>query len=276
MKKPLDLIGQRFSRLIVVQRAADHFEPSGKKVIRWECLCDCGKSTIVSGSQLRKGKTKSCGCLDHPDITGQKFGKLIVLRVGTPKIKPCGKTVKKWLCKCDCGNLAEVATSDLTSGHTTSCGCVKRNALAAATIKHGMTGTRIYNIYRGICARCYNKKSTAYVNWGGRGIIICSEWLGENGFNNFYKWSISHGYADDLTIDRIDNDGNYEPENCRWTSLLVQANNTRKNVYITYNGKTQSLPDWCRELDLEYSMIYVRYRRKWNVERMFNQPKREW
>lgn len=276
MGKVIDITGQRFGKLVVIQRADDHYEPSGKRVIRWKCQCDCGEISVVSGSQLRKGRTKSCGCLDHPDINGKRFGKLTVIREGDKKVKPCGSPVKMWICKCDCGNTTLVSTSDLNNGHTTSCGCVKRGMLGNITRKHGMTKTRIYKIYRGMISRCYSKSNPHYDLWGGRGIKICDEWLGEHGFENFMEWSMNNGYENGLSIDRIDNNGNYEPLNCRWTTWIVQANNTRKNIYVTYKGKTQSLPDWCRELGLEYNMIYLRYKRGWDTEKMFNQPKRKW
>lgn len=277
MGKIIDLTGQRFGMLVIIRRAADHYEPSGSKVIKWECRCDCGNISIVSGSQLRKGITKSCGCLDHPNIIGKKFGRLIVVGEGTRRRKPCGSSVKMWLCKCDCGQFIEVSTSDLNNEHTKSCGCLKNEiSIGDETRKHGMTGTRIYRIYRGMIERCYNKNSVSYKDWGGRGIAVCAEWLGEKGFENFYKWSMENGYKDNLSIDRKNNDGNYEPSNCRWATRLIQTNNTRKNVYITYKGKTQSLADWCRELELEYDMIYLRYRRGWDTEKMFTQPKREW
>lgn len=276
MGKIIDLMGQKFGKLVVRERAMNRRDSAGKQVVYWACECECGNKCEVAASQLRKGITKSCGCLDHPDLTGKRFGKLTVIELGNPYIPRNGKPKRRWICLCDCGNITQVCTSDLNSGHTTSCGCVKKNVLGDATRKHGMVGTRIYRIYRGMIARCYNKNHPHYDNWGGRGIKICEEWLGEHGFEKFYEWSMKNGYAKNLTIDRIDNDGDYCLENCRWTTLTVQANNTRKNIYITYNGKTQSLSDWCRELGLEYNMIYLRYRRGWDVERMFNQEKRRW
>lgn len=135
---------------------------------------------------------------------------------------------------------------------------------------------KLYRRYIHMKERCYDPNDKRYHRYGGRGIKICDEWLGEHGFENFYDWSMSNGYTDDLTIDRIDNDKGYSPDNCRWATQLVQANNTRKNIYIQYQGKTQSLPDWCRELNLEYSMIYLRYKRGWSIDRMFNEPKRKW
>nr|DAU26384.1 MAG TPA: PVL ORF-50-like family [Caudoviricetes sp.] len=122
--------------------------------------------------------------------------------------------------------------------------------------------------------RCYNEKCPDFKNYGGRGITVCDEW--RNDFKAFYDWSISHGWKKDLYIDRIDNDGNYDPSNCRWTTMTVQANNTRRIHAITYNGKTQSMMDWCRELDLDYYTVRSRiYNYNWSIERAFTTKTRK-
>ena len=157
------------------------------------------------------------------DLTNKKFGKLLVIkRVENNKY---GKS--QWLCKCDCGNKKIVSSHCLKSGDTKSCGCLKRNS----GIKHGLRFTRQYRILQMMKQRCYNPKATKYKNYGGRGIKIGDEWLDENhGIENFYNWSIEHGYADDLTIDRINVNGNYEPSNCRWATFKEQNLNKRNNV----------------------------------------------
>jgi hypothetical protein len=122
--------------------------------------------------------------------------------------------------------------------------------------------------------RCYNEKCPDFKNYGGRGITVCDEW--RNDFKAFYDWSISHGWKKDLYIDRIDNDGNYDPSNCRWTTMTVQANNTRHIHAITYNGKTQSMMDWCRELDLDYYTVRSRINNyNWSIERAFTTKTRK-
>lgn len=138
-------------------------------------------------------------------------------------------------------------------------------------MKHGLYKTRIYKIWVSMRHRCYLKSDTNYYKYGARGIQVCDEW--KNDFQTFYDWAMFHGYSDDLSLDRIDNDGNYCPENCRWTTRLVQANNTRRNQIIMYNGITQSLPDWCRTLNLNYKCTRTRINvYKWSVEKAFNTP----
>lgn len=128
-------------------------------------------------------------------------------------------------------------------------------------MKHGKRHTRLYSILDKIKQRCYNKNHTAYKNYGGRGVKVCNEWL--NDFMTFYDWSMNHGYKDTLTIDRIDVNGNYEPDNCRWVDRKTQANNRRNNVYLTYNGKTQTMKEWSRELGVKYKTIFYRHKQKW-------------
>lgn len=229
MGKLIDLTGKRFGKLTVICRS----ENKNNKAM-WMCQCDCGNKKIISGHHLRDGSTKSCGCLYSEkllDITGKKFGKL------TP-IKPIGKNKRNqviWLCKCDCGKLYETVASYIVSGNTRSCGCSR--------MKNGeIHNQRLYNIWHGMKNRCYNSSHMAYKNYGGRGITVCEEW--NNDFQSFYKWSVENGYSDSLTIDRIDKNGNYEPSNCAWKTMKEQANNTRRNVNIEYNGETHTISEW--------------------------------
>jgi hypothetical protein len=138
-------------------------------------------------------------------------------------------------------------------------------------MKHGMKHTRLYRIWGNIKSRCNNPNTTHYNSYGGRGISICKEW--DNDFSAFMEWSISNGYNDSLTIDRIDQNGDYCPENCRWTSQKVQCNNFSRNKMITYLGKTQSLTMWCEELNLSYSMVKRRLAKGKSVEEAFEKPK---
>ena len=123
-------------------------------------------------------------------------------------------------------------------------------------IKHGKRNTRIYGIYQKMKQRCYNKNNSNYIRYGARGIKICDEWLDkENGFINFYNWSMRNGYTDKLTIDRINNDGNYEPSNCRWVTNKIQSNNRRSNIFITYKNKTQTMTEWADEFGISRERI---------------------
>ena len=138
-------------------------------------------------------------------------------------------------------------------------------------LTHGQSYSRIYNTYHSMKQRCYNSKNKNYYNYGGRGIKICEEWL--NDFQAFYDWSMSHGYSDDLTIDRKDNDGDYCPENCRWSTHKQQSNNVRTNHLITYKGETLTLKQWSEVLNINYNTLSRRINgMQWSVERAFETP----
>lgn len=195
------------------------------------------------------------------DISGQKFGRLTVLReAGRDKH---GQTL--WICKCDCGKETTVITQRLRSGGTKSCGCLKAEG---NNKKHGMCYSRINSIYRKMKERCLQENNARFSDYGGRGISICEEWLGNNGFMNFYKWAMANGYADNLSIDRINNDGNYEPSNCRWVEARVQANNVRSNHLITYQNETHTIAEWSRIRGIPYQRLLQRINKlHWDVER---------
>lgn len=162
------------------------------------------------------------------DLIGQKFGRLTVI-TSNGSIPPGKRT---WLCKCDCGKETVVATSELRSGKTKSCGCLQKEKAALIGKKyhtiHGMDGTRIYQCWKDMKRRCYNPKTKSFKNYGGRGILVCNDWL--HNFQAFHEWAMANGYRDNLTIDRIDVNGNYEPSNCQWIPLSEQPKNRRKPV----------------------------------------------
>lgn len=162
------------------------------------------------------------------DLTGQRFGRLTAIeRCG---MDSSGKN-SVWLCLCDCGGTTKATTTHLRNGHTQSCGClameraIEGGKKTRFQTKHGASHTRAYRIWSGMKSRCYNPNAPKYHLWGGRGVTICDEWLAS--FQSFHDWAMANGYADNLTIDRIDCDGNYEPNNCRWVTIAEQNRNRR-------------------------------------------------
>lgn len=145
------------------------------------------------------------------------------------------------LCECDCGKVKKVRIEHLKSGHTKSCGCYQKKQTSKATRTHGREPKRLYSIWSNMKTRCYNKNTECYRNYGGRGIKVCDEW---KKFEVFRDWALSNGYSDDLTIDRIDNDGNYDPSNCRWATDDEQRNNTRRNHFLEYQGEKLTIKQW--------------------------------
>ena len=201
------------------------------------------------------------------DLSGKKFGRLEVL---------CYSHRNKnhepfWTCKCDCGNTIVIRGADIKNGHTKSCGCLQREMIKQRSTTHGMEGTRLYRIYCGMISRCYRPSQKNFPRYGGRGIKVCDEWL--NGFEAFCKWAMLNGYSDNLTLDRIDNDKNYCPENCRWTTRKEQQNNKRNNRLITYNGKTKTMQQWADELGMDSRTIYNRINcLHWSIEKALSTP----
>lgn len=198
------------------------------------------------------------------DITGQRFGRLVA--INAKEKDKYGAYL--WTCQCDCGNVIKSYSWDLKNGRTKSCGCFKLDNITAFNYKHGNCYTRIYRIWLGMKDRCTNPKNNSYHNYGGRGITICENW--KNDFNSFYNWAISNGYNDTLSIERIDVNGNYCPENCKWATISEQNNNTRRSILITYNGETKTLKEWSSSFKLNYSTVYSRYKKGNTIEEIFN------
>jgi len=190
------------------------------------------------------------------DIAGCRFGLLTVESFAY--VNENGQTY--WNCKCDCGKSVVRRASHLKERIIPSCGCRGGNTI------HGMTGKRIYTIYNQMITRCYKPYSKSYKNYGARGITVCDEW--KESFQSFYDWAVKSGYAENLSIDRIDNNGNYEPSNCRWSTPKEQANNTRRTRHITFNGETHSVSEWARILGINQSTLNMRLNKyHWTVER---------
>lgn len=181
------------------------------------------------------------------DLTGQRFGRLTVIkRDGTNK-----NGSATWLCKCDCGTEKVVCGRELVKGDTKSCGCSRHDPR-----KHGMSGTRLHRIWSGMKNRCQNPNNHAYKDYGGRGIVVCKEWSDD--FNRFKEWATDSGYREGLTIERIDFDKGYCPDNCTWITKSEQAQNRRRCIFVTIDGKTMNLQQWCDELGIDYKLVHNR------------------
>lgn len=197
------------------------------------------------------------------DLTGNKYGRLLVTNRAENKIEHSGRRRTMWNCICDCGNTVIVDSDHLRSGHSKSCGCI--------TKKHGLFGKRIYKIWDGMKQRCLNQNNNAYINYGGRGITICDEW--KHDFQSFYDWAMEHGYNDELTLDRKDVNGNYCPENCRWANDITQHNNTRVNRFIEYKGETHTMAEWARIKGMKYVTLNTRINKyHWTIEKALTTP----
>lgn len=186
------------------------------------------------------------------ELSGQKFGKLTVIK----RVENDKHGLPRWECKCDCGNTTLVSGQHLRENRIKSCGCLKKN---------GKTKTRLYRIWSSMKNRCENPKRKDYKHYGHKGIEICKEW---HDFLTFYEWANSNGYSENLTLDRIDANGNYEPSNCRWATAKEQCNNRTNNHLITYNGKTLTVSQWAEERNINHDTLFSRINRmNWDISR---------
>jgi hypothetical protein len=251
----VNLVGKRFGQLEALK--LDHVDDLGSW---WLCKCDCGNEKVIRASSLNCGDSKTCG--HRKDLTGQRFGKLLVIGKDlTPQIS--NRKRVKWVCLCYCGNVTSVESYNLESGDIVSCGCHRRTQ----HITHGMTGTPTYKVWDHMMGRCYNPNDGGYVDYGGRGITVCEEW---HAFANFVKDMGTR--PEGLQIDRIDNGRGYSPENCRWVTPKENARNTRGNRYLTFNGETKCVAQWTEELGYSKGTIKSRLRRNWSVEKTLTTP----
>lgn len=197
------------------------------------------------------------------DLAGKRFGKLLVLNLAG-RNKWGGFA---WECQCDCGGTKIVASNSLMKGNTKSCGCIKTEMTTARWTIHGESRNRSYKTWHSMKNRCLNEKDPEYHNYGGRGIKVCDRWM-----------TVENFIADmgerppGLEIDRINNDGNYEPGNCRWANRSEQLNNTRRTHKLTYEGKTLSLTEWAKSLNMPFCRLQSRIKRGWPIERALTTP----
>jgi hypothetical protein len=198
---------------------------------------------------------------------GERFGRLVI--VSKDSVRGADKQIR-WIVQCDCGNTRSVLGHDLRTGHTTSCGCWRRDFSIVTKTTHGMTRTSTeYHVWQGFRARCLNPNSPAYARYGGRGITVCAEWAT---FEQFYadmgpRPSLGH------SLDRIDNDGPYAPWNCRWATRTEQGRNTRANIRYTHAGMSLTLREWSEQTGISFNtLVYRIWRSGWSIERALTQP----
>jgi hypothetical protein len=259
-------IGQRFGKLVVTEYLGTVTDSSGWQRKQYLCKCDCGKERKALLKDLKSGHVASCGCSqgDRGDMVGKVFGRLTVIEYAgitrNPKTKHTSRT---WKCKCSCGNITIKTTAGLRSGNINSCGCYQLESMRKNAIKHGFSHTRIYEIWLGMKARCYKPTVKYYYNYGGRGIKVCDEWL--ESFENFKAWADKSGYADNLTIERKDNDGNYCPENCTWITQAEQNRNRRTSHFVTYKGQKMLLQEIAKSTGIAPQTI-KKYEQQYNYD----------
>lgn len=192
------------------------------------------------------------------DITNQKFGRLTAIKY-LGQDEQCSAI---WLCKCDCGNIIKIDGRNLRRGNTKSCGCLRKEL----NTTHGKSNSKLFNIWTGMKQRCYDEHCKSYKDYGGRGIVVCNDWL--NDFQIFHDWAMNNDYQEGLTIDRIDNNKGYSPKNCHWATRKQQNRNTRKNKSFTINGETHCLSEWCEIYNINYKKVHCRiYRNHWTIEK---------
>jgi hypothetical protein len=245
MNQDKDLKGMRFGKLIVIDLLN-----KVKRGSSWKTKCDCGNEKNVIGSNLLKGITKSCGCLIHTerklDLVGMYFGELKVI-----KFLGVDKGNYMWQCICSCGNVIRTSSGSLRNKKIQTCHkCTNK--------KHGHSvlgrKTPEYTAWCNMLARCRNEDHKQYHAYGGRGIKVCDRWLS---FENFFV-DMGMRTSNKHSIDRINNDGNYEPSNCRWATRKEQANNTRRNRFLTYGSTTMTLTEWGSFLDMKEDALWTK------------------
>ena len=202
------------------------------------------------------------------DLTGKRYGRLTVLHEAINSIK---KGVV-WMCKCECGALKEISPYELKIGKTISCGCYRNDIIKRNMTTHGLSSNKsTYTVWRKMKERCLKESCPSFKNYGGRGIKICDDWIKD--FKSFHSWCLLSGYKKGLFIDRIDNNGDYEPKNCKWSSYKQQNRNRRSNRYVTYKGERRTFAEWCEMLNISYSRTHQRFHKYgWTLVESFEKP----
>lgn len=197
------------------------------------------------------------------DLQYKVFGKLTVLKRGENRVEPSGKTKVYWLCECECGVEKEYEGSSLREGTSKSCGCVKRKLAKNINLSHNMSKSKEYKAWAKMKERCYNPNTERYLIYGGRGITVCDEW--KNSFEKFYE-DMGDKPSPQHSIDRINVDGNYEKDNCRWATEKEQALNKRNTLYVEYKNENKPLSELCKNYDLNYKSVWKQHEKGFTFE----------
>lgn len=271
-KRRVIKIGETFGNLTIIKELPQKVFPNGKAYRMFECKCSCGNITNVLLQNLTRGHSTTCGhcgriSKERTVSEGDVFGRLTVIKEVESELRKDGSRKRNILCKCTCGNNKVVPLFSLLRGESRSCGCLARELLLQRSITHGLAKKHpLYTVWKGIKQRCLNSKSHAFKDYGGRGIELCEEWLS---FDNFYNWCINNGWDKGKTIDRINNDMGYSPNNCRFVTMLEQNRNKRNNKSVEYNGrKWNSLAGFCEYYKLPYHRVQQQLCRGWSLEKV--------
>lgn len=260
-------VGDKFGRWTAIEGLTEY---RGSKKYLW-FRCDCGTEKLCQEYDVKVGKSKSCGCHNLEQLAkrggsvpgrfslGDRFGRLEVISNDFES----HRNGRHWRCRCDCGNEGSYGQSALAAGNTTSCGCFFKERAVENNTKHGHNSWKqppssTYNSWRGAKERCHNENHIGYKNYGGRGIRMCSRW--QESFAAFLE-DMGSKPSPDLTLERVDHNGNYEPANCVWASQETQANNKSNNVKLTYRGETLTVPQWSRRTGIPAPTLYGRLKR---------------
>lgn len=260
----------RFGKLIALNPIPERRQGQ----IVWECRCDCGNTSLVYSCNLRTGKTKSCGCLRHDkasNLTNQKFGRLLALK----PTKERRSTSIVWECLCDCGRRHNATATSLKVGNVKSCGCLIRDIKREERTTHGMSRNPEfkgeYGAWQNMIQRTTNPNHPLYGDYGARGISTCERW---KKFENFFA-DMGKRPSDKHSLDRINVNGNYRPENCRWATLEEQSFNKRSTIKLTAFGETKTLREWARIAGLKWATLYNRLRTL-SAEEAISRPLAPW
>lgn len=205
------------------------------------------------------------------NLSGKRFHRLLVIEQAEDYIAPCGKIQTRWKCVCDCGKEKIVTTISLTSGGSKSCGCRRNELIVKYNTDHGLSYSKAYRTWARIKDRCFNPNSDSYEYYGGRGITVCERWME---FKNFFS-DMGHPPTTKHTINRIDNNGNYEPGNCEWSTHSDQMRNTRVNRIFSRNGETKCAAEWAEIFGMDYHFLMGRIKKGWDFKDALTRPKRK-